>query len=268
MVNFSFANQGDVLNLVVVVNTVVYLGFFLHAQAVPVKNTAMDAVVVEDGFCVSNPTSPIWNSHMLSFYSDTIFTVILYLIATNNKKTPAQQYVQRNIGGVFFHGLGHFYISRRMFEASTPDQGEGDFPLFYYLAPVLLFGFWYMLLGASEFLPKSHNIFHSLWNTAVLLALPGAAGFTYVQTMLVLIYNIYETFYREQSTKTGSYNYLGMVAVPFSILAWVEGITCVTFLKNLGGHVWYDTSIPIAVIAFYYFTRNMDKASATAKKTQ
>ena len=75
---------GDLVNWLVVVNTLVYIGVIVaHANGFSIE---LSPSFAEDGFCVSNKDkSVLWQSHALCFYEDTVFALFLWLLITIGK---------------------------------------------------------------------------------------------------------------------------------------------------------------------------------------
>ena len=128
--------------------------------------------------------------------------------------------------------------------------------------------FWYSLLSSNKFIPKLHLVAISLFHSFVLLALPSHAGFTYVQTVLVLTFNLYDIFFRPIADKDVAYKWVGLVSLPFSVVAWLEGTACQHFLRAVGGHAWYDASIPSAILIYYFAVRGLEKKLKGAKSNK
>jgi hypothetical protein len=74
----------------------------------------MSASFLKDGFCVSNKDQSIYvQSHMLCFYGDTAFAILLYVLCKlgeGNINQDALDFVKINILGIFGHGCGHFAL--------------------------------------------------------------------------------------------------------------------------------------------------------------
>ena len=43
--------------------------------------------------------------------------------------------------------------------------------------------------------------------------------------------------------------------VPLGLLAWVEALACEQVMRPLGGHVLYDATIPLSLLALYAYGR-------------
>ncbi|GMI28426.1 hypothetical protein TeGR_g14685, partial [Tetraparma gracilis] len=185
------SRPGDALNLLVVMNSVLYLCFFV-ANHVGLSST-MDPTTKALGFCVSSPTSPIWNSHALSFYADVALSLLSLLLLLLHPAKPgdasetgkARVFMSRSIAGTLGHGLGHLFLSLASTSPVTsPEISFLSLPLHLQIfsVPGILF-FWYSLLGTNEYIPRPHLVLYSALHSAALLSgvLPATAGFTYVQ---------------------------------------------------------------------------------------
>jgi len=266
--SFDWKQQGDYLNLLVMANSVVYLVYFVMAH---LGLTYMDPNTLRDGFCITSPADPVWNSHMLSFYVDVMLSgVCVLVVASTSSGSNARDFLSRSIPGTIGHGFGHLVIGLVTAEGPLDKaRSRATLPLYLQiLAPIVIFLFWYSLLSSNQYISRLHLILHSSLHSAVLLSsvLPVAAGFTYVQTVLVLTFNAYDVFFRPKSTKDVTYDWSPLVGVPFSVVAWLEALSCESFLKRIGGHMWYDASIPVAILLFYFAVRGLE--SSKAKKTQ
>ena len=89
--------------------------------------------------------------------------------------------------------------------------------------------------------------------------LPSSTVFVYVQTVLVLTFSVYEVFFRPREDKDVSYDWEWVVFVPFMVVAWVESTACTSFLRDIGGHMWYDASIPSAILLYYFAVRGLEE---------
>ena len=254
---FSWSSRGDVMNAFVVINALAYLSFFLLAHSGVFALVKMDERTRIDGFCITNPDDPYANSHMLSFYVDVAFSIVsLAVVYSTPAGSPSRDLLKRSIPGTLGHGIGHFFISMaRGSEISS-------LPLYLQLAaPPVNFFFWWSLLGTNKYIPKNHLLAMSSVHVLVLLSpiLPNTAGFTYVQTVLVLTFTFYDLFFRPREDKDVSYDWEWVTFVPFMAVAWVESTACTSFLRDIGGHMWYDASIPSAVLLYYFAVRELEK---------
>jgi len=263
---FCLESLGDKMNVVIVMNTLAYLIFFLTAHSGISTSITMDEPTRIDGFCVTNPNDPYTNSHMLSFYADVVLSIVsLAVVHTTPSGSTAHEMLERSIPGVFGHGLGHLFISF----STKPDPNIKTSlystllasPLYLQISalPVLFF-FWYSLLKTNKYIPPLHLYVNAIVHSFVLLTpiVPISSSFAYVQTVLVLTLNFYDIFYRPNNEKDVAYNWYWTVSIPFSTVAWIEATACTSFLRDIGGHMWYDASIPLAILVFYYLVRGFE----------
>lgn len=254
------------MNVVIVMNTLAYLIFFLTAHSGISPSITMDEPTRIDGFCVTNPDDPYTNSHMLSFYADVVLSLVsLVVVHTTPSGSTAREMLERSIPGVFGHGLGHLFISF----STKPDPNIKSSlystllasPMYLQISalPVLFF-FWYSLMKTNKYIPPLHLYVNAIVHSFVLLTpiVPVSSSFAYVQTVLVLTLNFYDIFYRPNDEKDVAYNWYWTVSIPFSTVAWIEATACTSFLRDVGGHMWYDASIPLAILIFYYLVRGFE----------
>merc|ERR1719215_259494 len=102
---------------------------------------------------------------------------------------------------------------------------------------------------------------------------PSRFGFTYVQTVLLLLFSTNQLLLPAEE-KGRSYALFGIiVSFPVSLVGWVESTQCSVFVKDyLYGHLVYDAYIPCSMLFWYLwvFAVNREKqdASAQRRKTQ
>ena len=39
--------------------------------------------------------------------------------------------------------------------------------------------------------------------------------------------------------------------MPVGLVSWAEGLLCELGYRAIGGHVWYDASIPLSMLVYY-----------------
>ena len=47
-----------------------------------------------------------------------------------------------------------------------------------------------------------------------------------------------------------------LVKGPIGLMGWVEGLTCDSFLIKIGGHFWYDMTIPMSLTAYILYLKH------------
>ena len=216
---------------------------------------------IEDGFCISNKHSHyLYQSHALSFYSDTIFSVILFYmyknirvdsdIIVNNKLLEP---VHASICAIFFHGLGHLnLVFASNFMSKTPSWYISSLKTYYKLISILvLYYFWYFLMKAAYL---NGTILHWRISTIIhtillVFAVPFNYSFSYVQTSLMLTASLSEL---NLDNKNIFYDIKAIIIhLPITIIGWIEAVFCDNFIEKYGGHLIYDTTIPLSVITYH-----------------
>ena len=227
---------------------------------------------IEDGFCVSNKHSHyLYQSHALSFYSDTIFSIILFYmyknirvesdIIVNNKLLEP---IQASVYAIFFHGLGHLnLVFASKFISKTPSWYISAVKTYYKLISMLvLYYFWYFLvkvayLNGNIFRWRISAIIHTILIT---FAVPFNYSFAYVQTSLMLTASLSEL---NSDNKNIFYDIKAIIVhLPVTIIGWIEAVHCDNFIEKYGGHLIYDTTIPLSMITYHsvlYFMYNKNK---------
>jgi hypothetical protein len=104
--------------------------------------------------------------------------------------------------------------------------------------------------------------------------IPQKFGFTYVQTVLMTCFVTKELLLPVEK-KDYWYGLWGiLVNVPVVVVGWIEALTCDSFLKEIGGHVFYDAVIPLSILLFSLMVLMSSSAApkvlikATAQQTK
>ena len=216
---------------------------------------------IEDGFCVSNKENHyLYQSHALAFYSDTIFSIILFYMYKNIKvdsnietNNNLLEPVKANIGAIFFHGLGHLNLAfSSKFLSKSPLWFNSSMNTYYKLFSILvLYYFWYFLvkaayLNGTTLQWRINSIIHTILITFLI---PFNYSFTYVQTSLMLTASLSEL---KMNNKNIFYDIKAIIIhLPITIIGWIEAVFCDNFIEKYGGHLIYDTTIPLSVITYH-----------------
>ncbi|KAJ1495647.1 hypothetical protein T484DRAFT_1761520 [Baffinella frigidus] len=222
-------------------NTTAFVGaVVLHAFG---KAEFFSKQFLAEGFCVANKEASFTlagyalplSSHGLCFYSDCVFALVIFLLARSRKDEPAMQPAMKAFPGIIAHGFGHLHLTTIDLAAI---QGG---PSIFETAPL------------SVPLPQ---VAHSLLHSAVLtLFVPPRFGFTYVQTAIMLVFSTTELG-RPLSSKDRYFDaYALMVGVPVGFVGWAEALLCESGYRAMGGHVVYDASISITILAYCLLVR-------------
>ena len=90
-----------------------------------------------------------------------------------------------------------------------------------------------------------------------MFCIPQRFGFTYVQTMLSLV------FMKDLSR----YSHLEsmLVGLPVGLMGWLEATTCEFFMVYIGGHLMYDLSIHVFMGLYYVVASGIEKEEMKKK---
>ena len=81
---------------------------------------------------------------------------------------------------------------------------------------------------------------------------PSEVAFAYVQTCIILMLSITELV----GPKYDHYNAIALICrLPVCIIPWVEAMACESFLVHIGGHFWYDMTIPLGLTAYVFYLK-------------
>merc|ERR1739848_44183 len=141
---------GDVVNGLVVINTLVYIGF-IAAQSNGF-GVEFSPSFAQDGFCVSNKDGPVlMQSHALCFYEDTIFAILVWalvnIIGKNMIPDSDVTLMTRYAFSTFVHGCAHLSLAYRDYNANPDDAVETWKPNFKPLRVITLLVFWSTFMG-------------------------------------------------------------------------------------------------------------------------
>ena len=252
-------------NFLVLVNSVAFAGVFvLHAMG---KLSLFSASFQKEGFCVKNSGDAYWSSHALAFYADCVgAAVLLALLLFSSLPRSAVKPLWINVPGILAHGAAHMSLSINLAK-DVPETRD--------TASMLTLGiqlaFWLALLKATD--PRQSYlrlVAHSSVQTFIVINLPEHYGFTYVQTVLLMSASL-SALYRPN--KDVYYElYALIVALPIGFVSWFESIACDSGFKALGGHFWYDATIPATSILYYAlcyaYYANYQRNTLTKQKSQ
>ena len=222
---------------------------------------------IDDGFCISNKDSHfLYQSHALAFYSDTVFSLILFLmykytrlssdIDLNNKLLKP---VKANAFAVFAHGLGHLNLSFKKSISHESIWYSESNTRSKVITIFIMYNFWYALIKAAYLNGnllrwRINSVIHTLMAT---FFVSRHYSFTYVQTVLMSVGSLSEL---NETDKDVYYDIkAGIIHLPITMIGYIEAVYCDSFVKKYGGHLIYDTTIPISVILYYTVLYFMNK---------
>eukprot|EP00967_Tisochrysis_lutea_P154188 scaffold305753_cov26-Tisochrysis_lutea.AAC.2 len=245
---------GDVANSLVLLNSLLFVAAVL-AHSFALTPPFFSPQFLSQGFCISNHGQKFLSSHALCFYVDTAAALLLWALGRRFSSMPGFEQIESAAGGVFAHGLAHLFSS--LGDAQQP-QADKSLPQILLPTPIekrvvgisLVFLFFYALWRGI--LPKKHAVAHSLLHAVILsLLVPPAHGFTYVQTALLCVAVGYRMVVPAE--KKDLYYDLAalMINLPIGFVSWLEASACDHGYRDLGGHVLYDSMIPICQLTYF-----------------
>ena len=113
--------------------------------------------------------------------------------------------------------------------------------------PLFWWGFMYVIFKKSKSLQFVFTIASCIGN----FILPAKFVFTYIQTTITLSHMFSLTI----NEKDKYYTMQAFVLLPIGFVPWIEATQCSNFLVHYGGHLWYDMSIPICLLIYFYIAK-------------
>jgi hypothetical protein len=258
---------GDVVNVLALLNTLLFLFVVRgHHQG---WFEVLSPAFARDGFCVSNKDASLYvQSHALCLYSDTAFSVLLAALTWLDRSPAASDsvaLVSPSILGIFGHGVAHMLVGHKFESATaewmqlTPFQRNEE-PVDAGKYYVFLLLFWFGLI--RSFHPGRELLalaFALAYTTPHFLLAPGRLAFTYVNCLLAIHGAINSLAFAPKGRYYNASSVL--LALPCAVVAWFEALSCERHLRPIGGHLVYDTVIPLSLLALYFWVRAQPKAA-------
>eukprot|EP00656_Telonema_subtile_P015608 TRINITY_DN18206_c0_g1_i1.p1 TRINITY_DN18206_c0_g1~~TRINITY_DN18206_c0_g1_i1.p1 ORF type:complete len:247 (+),score=47.06 TRINITY_DN18206_c0_g1_i1:80-820(+) len=197
---------------------------------------------------------------LLCLYGDTLAAILLFILV-RGKSGVKYDHVHTSVGSIFMHGLAH--------GALWSFQPRGGSSLAEHMSPlhqaglfVLLTGFYYAFVhaawkirGASPQSSLVQSVIHAIAGTWYI---PPVYAFTYANTVIVLN-GLGAQLASPPKEKDASYDVRALCcAVPPVLVSWLEPLACDSLLIDLGGHAWFDMSIPAGVLVYFFFVTNLE----------
>ena len=253
---------GDIGNVLLLVGTLLVTTCMIFQYP---SSSYYDESWLKNGFCVSNEDTVWKNSHALSFYSDTLFTLIifyLYLNKTRFEKTksksttpPLQMAIlSGSIMGIFGHGAGHMYLS---VEPTGMDLRLFDDYNNYTISKrgimitlVNFFGFGAIFCGGLPLASMKRLVLASVIATSgvTILNIEPKFNFIYAQAIIFILISLHALSLELKHKLTATYMLVPYLNLPVLVVGILEATCCNSFLKTFGGHVVFDTMISISFI--------------------
>eukprot|EP00040_Diaphanoeca_grandis_P025761 m.143203 g.143203 ORF g.143203 m.143203 type:complete len:271 (+) comp30301_c0_seq1:68-880(+) len=246
---------GDVVNIGVLMPIVVYLGCVVaHASgAIDLAALAFGKNWERDGFCISFQGT-LFDSHLLCFYTDTVFAAVLYylvFVRADGKYKDQRELlpVRTGVTSTFMHGVAHANLWYFQPKGDGPVLSGVEEEYRHALAIVLLFGFFFTFTN-PHWPSKPFVLVQCVFDTYVsLYVIPLLYVFTFVNTIIFL--NIILSRVILEENKDRFYNASSMLGFLPMIVTWCEPLFCDAFLIDWGGHLWFDVSIPTSMVIYY-----------------
>ena len=253
---------GNLANTVVLLNSLAFMAVVILQEKgiIDVLSTSF----LEDGFCVAFKDKSVYvQSHMMCFYGDTAFTIFLYALVQMKKGSvsdEALEPIKKNIFGIFFHGVGHASLALYGEKPKDVTPWEGTESGAEFARAALGLGlFWYAFMRGilgRDFGHLSVVCFTVFYTAVHLFLIVARFGFTYVQTALLVTAAIASM---SKDPKSQHYNAIALIInTPIGFVSWIEGIACDSFFKHIGGHLWYDLTIPLSMCAYYWYVSGIE----------
>lgn len=211
----------------------------------------------EQGFCISNmDQSPLVQGHAISFYSDAAMaTVMLLLVREGEHKGFSElslRPIKKNTVSLFGHGVGHLFLALNSHSGTGASSAFEDLTNTQRLLaffPLLAVWYGFMRDRTRPFhIAMAYAVMH---NTAQVFFLSSRLFFIHV-LMAVLLSGALRGLARAEQDKTRFYDMEAvLVDVPILLMTFSEAVTCDSFLKHYGGHVWFDMAVPFGFIVYY-----------------
>ncbi|CAB9527042.1 expressed unknown protein [Seminavis robusta] len=278
----KFEVLGDVCNTLLFVITAVVSYCMLYRFP---DESFFDQSWLDNGFCVSSPDSKIWNSHILSFYSDTLMSLALaasYYRMYYNAAVAMEPDLQRALlagasQGVFFHGLGHFYYGTM--DATGWDLTWSNRRITQSIIShaVTIAGLSGIFTGTLALASFPRILLTAIVGTAglTLLQVPPTMNFVYLQAIIYLTSALHMLSLNTRNKQTPAYPVYPLLQFPILAVGVMECMACQTILAPLGGHLVFDTTISITwlllpLLTNYYLdpatAHGQDRSKAIAPK--
>jgi hypothetical protein len=246
---------GDMVNIGVLLPIVVYLGCVAaHASgAIDLAALAFGKNWERDGFCISFQGT-LFDSHLLCFYTDTVFAAVLYylvFVRADGKYKDRRELlpVRTGVTSTLMHGVAHANLWYYQPKAGGLMSGVED-EYHHALAFAIFFCFFFTFTN-PHWPSKTFVVLQCVFNTYVsLYFIPSLYGFTFVNTIIFL--NIVLSRVILVENKDRFYNATAMMGLLPMIVTWCEPLFCDAFLIDWGGHLWFDVSIPTSTVIYFF----------------
>ena len=156
--------------------------------------------------------------------------------------------------GVLGHGFGHLILAFKPISTQTAYEVMADSNFGHVIFFSILFIFWYLLSKDTQkgFGNNGHLCFVLINSVLTYFFVRGVFGLAYVSAVICTA----EAFtYMSMKKKTFYYNSGSLASMPIILVSYIEGLACDEILVHIGGHIWYDISIPFCLMAWFFYMK-------------
>jgi hypothetical protein len=242
--------------------------FWLFTEVSKPKPDDFENYGLLGGFCVwGKPHDPLpiegcvtnVNSHMIAFLEDMLMTfLVAFFYQTRGRynridgdDSSGEAIIYVAIGGIiFFHGALHFSLSvgLQCLTSSAPEWlahiGWILYATFAFFLTLIIFG-----IGFAAEYGWSKIVAASVFLTGVTCYLAHDAGIEWLLTALFATSHPIGSVAGLLSKSPRFTQIAGWLFLLATIDGIIELTRCETFLKQYGGHIWYDLFLHSAIIA-------------------
>lgn len=254
--------MGHAINLFVSAHTLAFAALVvLDALGVA---TWTSASFHERGFCVSNADDVHANSHALCFYVDCVGAWIVARLVQRHAdvRGVAGSALEHAAPGIAMHGVAHWALARGVLPDGRESPSlarawlDGDDAMPSAAAVALRYGlvvvfFTLLLVSIPGAVPRTVRTRAATHAGVLVFLAPPSLGFAYVQAALSAEAVVSDVRRGARGEDDEAYALQALlVHLPTSLLAWIEAGLCDVGYRQVGGHVWYDASIPLGMLAY------------------
>ncbi len=261
-----YRSAGDFGNVLLFVSTCVVS--FCMLKKLPSEDL-FDENWLSNGFCVSNQETRWWNSHTLSFYADTLLTLIVWYIQKNSLQDSNvaadipplhKAIVAGAVMGIFGHGLGHLSLGLgTTFDLRiNPDKLMNT--LICQIVNVL--GFGSIFLGTMPLASKTTQLITAIIATLgfTVFDVEPNLNFVYAQAAIYISSALMMISLPAKDKDAAMYAIYPYFQLPVLAVGILESIGCMSILEPIGGHVIYDSMIGGMIILQHFFAIRMEQS--------
>ena len=165
------------------------------------------------------------------------------------------------------HGCGHMFLALKPDPLSgVPRLRQEDLTEKQYFS--ILIGFFLFWFGFMRGLMRKYSLVQIVLVSLLLeyvhmYYIPARYAFTYVQSVLLISAS---TIGLLSDDKDEYYNLCAIyINLPITVVGYIESMACTSFFSKIGGHFWYDMTIPLSFLAYIYNVYLLEEAKNSKK---